>query len=116
MTLKLIMSIFRYCYDFSVAIITGNKYPVKVCGLCKKEGHARTKCPEDAKTLELEPLPPFTIQLKQMLDRVCYSMYGKLKFKNGEKLQLHLSKRKLNFFLYFILTLKTECIAFQCRL
>ena len=68
--------LFRYNYDFTVKIITAGKYPVKVCGLCKKEGHSRSNCPDEMIKQQLPPLPPLTPSHAATLDRISERMFG----------------------------------------
>ncbi|XP_076812263.1 terminal uridylyltransferase 7-like isoform X3 [Clavelina lepadiformis] len=62
-------------YEFTVDTITGGKFPVSVCGLCKKEGHSRKNCPDEIHTLQICALPPLTSQHGAVLDRVCEAMF-----------------------------------------
>ena len=50
---------------------------MKVCGLCKKEGHPRNECPDETKTIKLVPLLPVSNKFRGMLDRICYRIFGK---------------------------------------
>nr|CAB3267384.1 terminal uridylyltransferase 4 [Phallusia mammillata] len=65
-----------YEYKFTRDVITEGNNPVVVCGLCKKEGHVREKCPDEVQTHKLHALPNLTPELRDMLDRVSQSVMG----------------------------------------
>nr|XP_009858669.1 terminal uridylyltransferase 4 isoform X1 [Ciona intestinalis] len=71
-------------YEFTNKVITGGHYPVKVCVLCKNEGHVRKDCPDEAKVMDLVELPPITKSLLNALDRVCNYMYENFALRQKE--------------------------------
>ncbi|XP_030061318.1 terminal uridylyltransferase 4 isoform X2 [Microcaecilia unicolor] len=58
-------------YVFDKHILTSGKLPTIVCGICKREGHSKTDCPEDFKKIDLKPLPPMTNRFRDTIDKVC---------------------------------------------
>ncbi|XP_067377388.1 terminal uridylyltransferase 7 isoform X2 [Channa argus] len=65
----------RLSYEFTRQAFTRGKSHMVVCSLCKRDGHLKKDCPEDFKKVQLDPLPPITLEFLTVLNKVCEQCY-----------------------------------------